>query len=43
MRNNMGYNCQKLWDIFDKKLRGILGKNYGIYWPKPIGYIMGYI
>ena len=31
----MGYIWPKLWDIF--------GKNYGIYWAKTIGYIMGYI
>ena len=31
----MGFIGNKVWDI--------LGKNYGIYWAKTIGYIIGYI
>ena len=45
----IGYIWQKLWVIFVKtmgyfeKLWFILGKNYGIYLAKTIGYIMEYI
>ena len=29
MGYTMGYICQKLWDLFDKKGMGILGKAMG--------------
>ena len=38
----MGYIWQTLWDIFIK-ICDKLGKSYGIYRTKNIGYFMGYI
>ena len=38
----MGYIWQTLWDIFIK-ICDKLGKSYGIYRAKNIGYFMGYI
>ena len=38
----MGYIWQTLWDIFIK-ICNKLGKSYGIYWAKTIGYFMRYI
>ena len=29
MGYTIGYICQKLWDLYDKK-RGHIGKNYGM-------------
>ena len=38
----MGYIWKNKGYIL-QKLRGIFGKNYGIYWPKTIGDISRYI
>ena len=40
---NYAIYVQKLKDIFGKTIGCIWYKNYGIYWPKTIGYIMGCI
>ena len=38
----MGYKRQKLWDIFGKNM-GYIWINFGIYWAKTIGDILGYV